>query len=163
MSITANSSDTCCSFRSQLSKIFLTLNRSFSDLPPITVTCHTDNRGDFYFDGTLVAQTDWDGRPMQFTVATLPRVIAIIGYDYGGGFAIMLHTNAGQVTDTTWKCSGSSPPGSWKYAGFDDSSWDDAVVAGHSAEHVLGCGGATSIWGSCWSSCLTTDCRKQFY
>ena len=64
-----------------------------------------------------------------YTIIGNPRVISVVGTDFGGGFGILGSTTNGLLTNESWKCTGVLYPG-WNSPDFDDQNWPSARVFG---------------------------------
>ena len=78
----------------------------------------------------LVAHKDklgWFTAQTYFISTVSPVVIAIQGYNNGGGGGIIGSFSDGSVTDSSWKCTRNVSK-DWNMTNFDDSSWPNAQV-----------------------------------
>ena len=61
-----------------------------------------------------------------YTIIGNPRVISVVGADFGGGFGILGSTTNGLLTNETWKCTVSRmefPGFWWPELAFRKSVW----------------------------------------
>ncbi|KAM7429728.1 hypothetical protein ABFA07_019447 [Porites harrisoni] len=108
-------------------------------LPVFYATFNCDNAMELFADDTSLGNDNSNWRAsFTYTITGNPRVISVVGADFGGGFGILGSTTNGLLTNESWKCTGVLYPG-WNSPDFDDQNWPSA--------RVFGVNSADSPWG----------------